>query len=632
VVAIARRRRGVSILATSLLAAGALVAAPDASAAGCGPTAGVPGGEWRSYGRDLANTRFQEHEKVISAADVPFLAPAWVFSTQTAGGEGDITGTPVIADGCVYVATNRGWVFAMNADTGELVWKALVPDGGGINSSVTADGGRIYAAVSKASRGGPGGGGPYVVALDQYTGALLWKSPPVDTQVGSDVYGSPVAFAGNVLLGVSGGSAELGDEADRYAFQGNFNFIDAATGALRTKLWVIHPPNQPNDDFAGAGIWSTPAVDPVAKVAFVGAGNPFQPQAEHAHTNAVLRIDVDPASPTFATVTGSYKGNVDEYVPGLSKLPCYDFPGNTAPSYPQGLGSCGDIDMDFGASSNLFRAADGRLLVGTGQKSGVYHVFDAATMKREWTALVGPPTPVGGIVGSTAVDGDRIYGPVTVPGYLWSTARTGGLRWVAPVADALHWGEPVAVANGVVYTVDLKGFLDAYEARTGLPLLHRPMALGGTGSSPALSWGGVSVARNTVYAAVGITSFTNGFVVAFRPNAGGVGGGGSGIDLPNVGGPAVVAGPGAFATGYATPLATTSKGGRLSFTSLDLPQHDVVAVDDGPDGQPLFKSRLIGLGETAPVEGLDRVEPGRRYEFYCSIHPNMRGTLIVTNG
>ena len=90
------------------------------------------------------------------------------------------------------------------------------------------------------------------------------------------------------------------------------------------------------------------------------------------------------------------------------------------------------------------------------------------------------------------------------------------------------------------------------------------------------------VARNTVYAAVGITSFTNGFVLAFRPNAGGVGGGGGGIDLPSVGGPLVLAGPGAFAAGYATPLATTPKGGRLSFTSLDLPQHDVVAVADGP--------------------------------------------------
>ena len=54
----------------------------------------------------------------------------------------------------------------------------------------------------------------------------------------------------------------------------------------------------------------------------------------------------------------------------------------------------------------------------------------------------------------------------------------------------------------------LPDFLDAYDARTGVPLLHRPMALGagtGTGSDPVLTWGGVSIARNTVYAAVGVT-------------------------------------------------------------------------------------------------------------------------------
>ena len=57
-------------------------------------------------------------------------------------------------------------------------------------------------------------------------------------------------------------------------------------------------------------------------------------------------------------------------------------------------------------------------------------------------------------------------------------SASGGLRWASPVADGAHWGEPVSVANGIAYTVDLKGFLDAYDAATGAPLLHRPIALG----------------------------------------------------------------------------------------------------------------------------------------------------------
>ena len=40
---------------------------------------------------------------------------------------------------------------------------------------------------------------------------------------------------------------------------------------------------QPDDEFAGAGIWSTPAVDAEEKVAFAGTANPFKPQAEHEY-------------------------------------------------------------------------------------------------------------------------------------------------------------------------------------------------------------------------------------------------------------------------------------------------------------------------------------------------------------
>ena len=733
----------------------ALTAAPAAAeAAPCAKTV-KPGGEWPTFGRNLANSRYQEREKVISPADAPLLRPAWTFSTAKAGGEGDIAGTPLVSRGCLYAATSRGWVFALNADTGAVVWKARIPYGGGVTGSVglarvrvpvqkakrkrcasrrkkarprgkargsarkrakrrcarkrakkrarrrarrrnretpakpkrgrrkrscararrRAAGRRgkrgrkgkarakarrkacrkrarrrtrvvnvVYVAASRTQKaqGCPKGDpciGPYVVALNRANGKRLWATRPIDTQAGADVYGSPILFRGTLMIGVSGGSAELGDEADRYAFQGSMNFLDARNGRVLRKTWTIHPPNRPNDRFAGAGVWSTPAVDPQEKVAYVGTANPFKPQAEHRYSNAVVKYDVDRRSPRFGRIIGSYKGDIDEYVPGLSKLPCYDFPGNNPPFYPQGIGACGDIDLDFGASPNLFRGPGGRKLVGAGQKSGVYHVFDAKTMKPVWKQIVGPPTPLGGIVGSTAYDGRSVYGPITVPGYTWAlSSANGSHRWFGPVADGAHWGPPVAVANGVVYTVDLAGHLNAYDARTGAPLLKRPMALGGSGPV-SLSWGGVAVARQTVYAGVGLGSLSEGFIVAFRPGRvhdapndvqdtlGGIGGGGPGGEVPA--GSAILAGPGATSTGYATPVMATQKGGPLSFVNLDPVQHDVVSVQRGPDGRPLFASKLSGLGEVSPVKGLDRVNSGQTYPFICSIHPGMRGSLVV---
>jgi polyvinyl alcohol dehydrogenase (cytochrome) len=633
-----------------------LLALPSsaASAAGCAP-AKHAGGEWRSYGHDLSNTRTQPAEKTIGLVEAALLAPAWSFSAAGAGGSGDFTGTPTIADGCMYVGSNDGWVFAANADTGAKVWSTQLKEGG-INSSVTAQDGRLYVAVSRV-------GSPYVAALDQKTGRLLWTTQ-IDKQVGSDVYGSLVVVDGVLIEGVSGGSAELGDEADRYAFQGSVVFLETGTsphstkrpGSLLRKTWTIQAPSpKPKNDYAGAGVWSTPAVDPVAKVAYVGAANPFRPQAEHAHANAVLKFDIDRASPRFGRIVASYKGVIDEYVPAFSTLPCYDIPGNPAPYYPQGVGQCGDLDLDFGAAPNLFTLPNGRKVVGDGQKSGVYHVMDATTMKPVWTQLVGPPSAVGGIVGSTAVAGGAVFGPITVGGYLWSVDQaTGARKWVAPVADGAHYGNPVSTANGIVYTVDFRGFLDAYDAATGVSLLHRSLLIGGP-TTPTLSWGGVSIARGTVYAAVGMTGLPDGQVVALRPLAGG-----GALPAPPGGGPGptggpedqatphIVAGPQAQFAGYLTPAMVASKQtGRVLYTNLDVVRHDVMqdvrtdgVASKGKDpwckrfakGKcPLFLAPLLGLGETAEVQGFKNTVPGRTYTFYCSLHPGMRGTLAVVD-
>lgn len=648
--ALTHRRLFVGAVALGLGAAAVPAAAPTetidpvAVVEGCAPSPHT-GGEWRSYGGDHANTRTQSAESTIGPLEAATLAPVWTISMVDATGDptaGDVTGTPVIADGCLFVGTNGGYVVAADADTGEPLWSTAVPRGGQVNASVTVIDGVVYAAVSNVGRGqacdGDACAGPYVVALDEATGALLWVTEPIDSQPGADVYASPVIIDGVVLMGVSGGAAELGDETDRYAFQGSMLFLDAATGDVLRKTWTIHPPaSEPgghDDDFAGGTIWSTPAVDAERGRAYVGVGNPFKPWAEHPHTNAVVAYDIDRQSPTWGEIVGSYKGDVDEYLPGLSETPCYDIEGNPPPWYPQGTGSCTDIDLDFGASPNLFADPGDpeRLLVGAGQKSGVYHVFDADTFEPVWSTIVGPPTPVGGIVGSTAYDGTAVYGPVTVPGHLWSLGLDGTPRWISVIGDGVHWGNPVAVANGVVYTMDFTGSLDAFEARTGLPLLRRPLQLGSEmGTNPALSWAGVSIARNTVYAAVGMQGLPDGYVVALRPG----GGSGDGPDVPALPDPpptpggvapggVALAGPLAAATQYATPAVVVPRGSPVTFTNLDVSLHDFDSTTGAWSDRP-----LIGLGESDRIDEIASL-PSGEYGFFCSIHRNMVGTLVVT--
>src|SRR5436190_2044211 len=95
------------------------------------------------------------------------------------------------------------------------------------------------------------------------------------------------------------------------------------------------------------------------------------------------------------------------------------------------------------------------------------------------------------------------------------------------------------------------------------------------GGDVAASWGGVSIARHTVYATVGMTGLPNGYVIGYR--AGLPFGGTSGQRAaPAPSGPAVVSVPQAQSYGYATPAMVVQRGGTLTYANFDLVKHNVV--------------------------------------------------------
>lgn len=69
-------------------------------------------------------------------------------------------------------------------------------------------------------------------------------------------------------------------------------------------------------------------------------------------------------------------------------------------------------------------------------------------------------------------------------------------------------------------------------------------------------------------------------------------------------------------------------GQRLSLTNLDPEVHNVVSIDTGTDGRPLFESYLAGQGQTAEVQRVSALEPGG-HPFYCTVHEDMLGLLTV---
>ena len=103
--------------------------------------------------------------------------------------------------------------------------------------------------------------------------------------------------------------------------------------------------------------------------------------------------------------------------------------------------------------------------------------------------------------------------------------------------------------------------------------------------------------------------------------------------------------PGSFAAGFATPVVVAAQGETVTFVNADAAPHNFVAdgvylsKKDAKKSRwcsgytlktcPLFWSPTIAAGETTGVEGLERLEAGKQYPFFCSLHPGMKGTLVI---
>lgn len=92
---------------------------------------GTENGEWRSYGGDIANTRYSGLDE-ISAENFGDLEVAWRVNTANFGPnpEYNFQSTPLMVNGVLYsTAGSRRSVIALDAGTGELLWMHRLDEG-----------------------------------------------------------------------------------------------------------------------------------------------------------------------------------------------------------------------------------------------------------------------------------------------------------------------------------------------------------------------------------------------------------------------------------------------------------------------------------------------------------------------
>ena len=468
------------------------------------------------YGHDVSNTRAQPEESGLGPGAAATIAPAWVFNTTSVGDETGFNSTPVVYDGCVFIASFGGTAYALDAKTGHVVWRRALeapkPGSGGVVVGAPAIFGKsvIYLVDEFTA--------PYAIALNLSTGAVIWKSapfaPPLTSSVaqeGSYTNSSAIIANGYVLAGYSP------PEGNPTA-TGGFALINAKTGAV-AKITPTIPQSAQEEGYSGGGIWSTPAYDPSTGYAYWGAGNPNSKTKQYKTTDAILKIDVNPSRSTFGQIVASYEGNVDQYTETLEELshsPACEVSASESVPDPLDDPVCGQLDLDFGAAANLFTTAAGTKVVGELQKSGVYHVANASTMTPVWSTIVGPSCFACN-ADSTAFDGSSIFGVATPGGDMFSLNRSSGAtNWVAPILDGTHY-QSVSTAAGVTWTVDGDSNLDGFEASGGVPLVKRPLSVDAGAPVANLTSAGVAIAEHHLFVAAGGASYAAapGVVIAY---------------------------------------------------------------------------------------------------------------------
>ena len=239
--------------------------------------------QWLMTGRDSGGTYFSPLGD-INAGNVSRLGFAWEYRLGTRRG---LEATPVVVDGALYTTGNFGWVYALDAVTGRELWK-YNPDVDGqwgryaccdaINRGVAVWQGRVYVGALDG----------FLHAIDAATGQRLWKVdtlPARGPKTPFTLSATPVIAGDEIIVGSAG--------ADFAGARGYIAAYDLASGAFRWRFYTVPrdpkqgPQDQPHlveaiktwdprhrwEAGSGGTAWDGISYDPDLKLVYFGTAN-----------------------------------------------------------------------------------------------------------------------------------------------------------------------------------------------------------------------------------------------------------------------------------------------------------------------------------------------------------------------
>jgi alcohol dehydrogenase (cytochrome c) len=226
----------------------------------------TPPDRWIQYGGNWRNFRHSPL-KTLTPESVKKLSVAWAFPTGTTG---QFEASPVIYGGVMYVTSSYNRLFALDARTGELLWRYDHKNGenlrlccGPPNRGVAIANDLVIMGTLDA----------HLLAFDRKTGEIAWSVQVANYESGFSLTSAPLVVGDLAIIGVAGGE---------YGVRGFFDAYEVATGKLAWRHYTVPGKGEPGVETwagtsyerGGAPAWTTGTYDPETDTLYWTTGNP----------------------------------------------------------------------------------------------------------------------------------------------------------------------------------------------------------------------------------------------------------------------------------------------------------------------------------------------------------------------
>jgi polyvinyl alcohol dehydrogenase (cytochrome) len=426
------------------------------------------GPEWNGWSPDLVDSRFQTAKGAdLTPQQVGQLKLKWAFGYPTGL---SAYGQPTVVSGRVFVGTDIGYIYSLDAATGCVYWSYQAK--GALRPAVTVARVRSHGETKYAAYFGDAHANVY--AIDAQTGAELWTTR-VDDHFVARITAAPKVFEGRVYVPVSSSEEFSSSNLDYSCCTGRGSIValDADTGAQVWKTYVVPTPlpvrknSKGVQQYApsGGSIWNSPTIDKKRGALYAGTGDGQTDPAPDT-TDSIIALDLK----TGKMLWHYQAQSGDAFMGGCNGDQRTD-------NCPQVNGP----DQDIGNSPILCDLAEGKSLVVFGMKDGTVTALDpdhdGAVLWKAHAVDIPPDQAntffarLNGIVWGGAADDQNVYYGLQSGGMVALKLRTGERVWRVSfpktgTARVINSAAATAIP-GVVFLAGSDGKLHALSTADG---------------------------------------------------------------------------------------------------------------------------------------------------------------------